>query len=139
MSFAAGLTAGKLWERSAHAVASDPVAVTPPATAQPAQTDKDKDNWLAPLKMTAEQNAQMRAIWSEVGKSGPMRHKQGEALKKKKDDDFKAIMTDEQRVKYASINSKYERGNFEEWRRTQGTQERLRRERDDALKNLLSD
>jgi hypothetical protein len=139
MAFGAGLTAGKLWERSAHAVAPDPAIVTPPAAAIAPTLPENKDHWLAPLKMTPEQNEKMRAIWSEVGKFSPVRHKQGETLRKKRDEDLKGLMTEEQRIKYTQINMKYERSTGEEWRRSQMTQERLRRERDEAQKNVLSE
>ncbi|HLX59724.1 MAG TPA: hypothetical protein VKX17_00450 [Planctomycetota bacterium] len=145
MAFGAGLVAGKLWERTASAAAQ---TAQPPSVVTPKPEDKSEvaekhdvqqGGWLAPLKLTSEQNEQMKAIWSGVMKNGPQRHKQSEALKKERDDAVKALMTEEQRGKYVSLNTKFEHSNADAWAKMQETQARCRKERDEGVKAIFTD
>jgi len=146
MAFGAGLVAGKLWERTASASASAPAQAPNVPTPKPEEKsdgaekhDNQQGGWLAPLKLTSEQNEQMKAIWSGVMKNGPQRHKQSETLKKERDDAVKALMTEDQRGKYVSLNTKFEHSNADAWVKMQETQSRCRKERDEGVKALFSD
>ena len=153
-AFSAGVLVGKLWERStviaSKADVVTPVIATPtPATTPaptpvvevqpttPAPPTSPELGWLKELNLTAQQSEQMKTIWSNVSKFGPMNHGKREALRKERDDAIRALMSDDQRKQQTTILAQYDTKYDDIGKRMRQEQDAARKLRDETLKAVF--
>ena len=84
LAFGAGISVGRLWERS--------------------EAPRD-DGWLAPLNLEPEQKKKIKEIWSEAMKtnSWQSQREKREAIQRERDDALKALILPEQTQRYEEI------------------------------------
>jgi hypothetical protein len=73
-----------------------------------ARTRPEKDSWLATeLNLSAQQQEQLRTIWETCHKSGRDHRERRETLARERDEQVRALLTEEQKPLYEAILAEY--------------------------------
>jgi hypothetical protein len=106
-AFAAGISVGRLMERSAR-------PVPPPIFL------------LNALNLTADQQAKVHVIWADVAKTRATNHCNREQLRSQRDDEIRATLSEDQKKQFTEIQNRYNA-------RQDATNQSWQRAEDDAI------